>query len=180
MEILIHNYLSRHYEIKTSDAGNDGIYYKEDLRRHKAPFYGEKLVKELVLVFDINKNEILIFINTWAKSINSAVDLEFYWKTQEEFLIPIALRIAAQSIGQDLVSVQPLSAPIGLLTHLDYQFSGNTPNKNGRIYDKPEEKERQSWFPIIEALGFNSTRGEKIKQLWKNQKIGISSRRKED
>ena len=52
----------------------------------------------------------------------------------------------AQTIGQDLVSVQPMSAPIGQLMYMDYQIVNNEPivevNRNGRVYD--EETFRQS------------------------------------
>lgn len=35
-------------------------------------------------------------------------------------MFPIARRVAAQTIGLDLVTVQPLAAPTGLITYLDY------------------------------------------------------------
>lgn len=35
-------------------------------------------------------------------------------------LLPISMKIAAKTIGMDLVSVQPLSGPIGQLNYMDY------------------------------------------------------------
>lgn len=47
--------------------------------------------------------------------------------TQSNFpsMFPIAMKVAAQTIGLDLVSVKPLSAPLGILPYMDYQY-GNT------------------------------------------------------
>jgi hypothetical protein len=40
-----------------------------------------------------------------------------------ELIIPRAERITARPIGIDLVSVQPLAAPIGVLNYSDYSYS---------------------------------------------------------
>ena len=40
-------------------------------------------------------------------------------------MFPIAMKVAAQTIGLDLVSVKPLPAPSGQLFYADYQY-GNT------------------------------------------------------
>ena len=40
-------------------------------------------------------------------------------------MFPIAMKVAAQTVGLDLVSVQPMSAPLGTLHYMDYQY-GNT------------------------------------------------------
>lgn len=47
--------------------------------------------------------------------------------TQSNFpsIFPIAMKVAAQTVGLDLVSVQPMSAPLGILPYMDYQY-GNT------------------------------------------------------
>jgi hypothetical protein len=47
--------------------------------------------------------------------------------TQSSFpsMFPIAMKVAAQTVGLDLVSVQPMSAPLGILPYMDYQY-GNT------------------------------------------------------
>jgi len=37
-------------------------------------------------------------------------------------MFPIAMKIAAQTIGLDLVSVKPMSAPKGILNYVDYQY----------------------------------------------------------
>jgi hypothetical protein len=47
--------------------------------------------------------------------------------TQSNFpsMFPIAMKVATQAIGLDLVSVKPLPAPSGQLFYADYQY-GNT------------------------------------------------------
>ena len=40
-------------------------------------------------------------------------------------MLPIAMKVAARTTGLDLVSVQPMSAPLGTLNYMDYQY-GNT------------------------------------------------------
>lgn len=40
-------------------------------------------------------------------------------------MLPIAMKVAARTVGLDLVSVQPMSAPLGTLHYMDYQY-GNT------------------------------------------------------
>ena len=47
--------------------------------------------------------------------------------TQSNFpsMLPIAMKVAAQTWGLDLVSVKPLPAPSGHLFYADYQY-GNT------------------------------------------------------
>lgn len=39
-------------------------------------------------------------------------------------LLPLAMQVAAQTIGLDLVPVQPMSGPMGLLSYLDYTYEG--------------------------------------------------------
>ena len=49
--------------------------------------------------------------------------------------LPMIRRVAAQTIGLDLVAVQPLATPTGLLTYLDYSFTAgefiSLPNEEG-------------------------------------------------
>ena len=37
-------------------------------------------------------------------------------------MFPITMKVAAQTIGLDLVSVQPMSAPLNILPYFDYQY----------------------------------------------------------
>ena len=130
MEKLVQQYLSTYYYIKASEIGNDGIYYVNDDRRIPIPYSGSKLIKEIVTVFGLDDvdDSVKIIINDWAISIKPDVNLEFYWKTMEElFAFPMAHRIAATTIGLDLVAVQPMEGPRGELLYMDFQYDNNEP-----------------------------------------------------
>jgi len=79
MECLIQLYLSRNYEIKTSEVGNDGIYLISDIRKHRAPIYRNALLDDLWVVFMLDKPKLQRYINKWANQLDPSVDLVFYW-----------------------------------------------------------------------------------------------------
>jgi hypothetical protein len=58
---------------------------------------------------------------TW---MSQYVGLQSQSITQSNFpsMLPIAMKVAAQTVGLDLVSVQPMSAPLGTLHYMDYQY----------------------------------------------------------
>lgn len=165
MEIHVHSYLSRYFEIGTSEVGNDGIYSLEDKRKNRGPIYWDKLVTELVTVFSIAEDEGKSFINSWAVKISPNVNLEFYWATNEnifEGIFPIVQQVAARTIGMDLVAVQPLAAPTGLLFHMDYAYTGavetQTATTNNRVYEVAENDAGRRWDNIIQQLYENQQR----------------------
>jgi len=126
MEKFIYPYLSENYYIQTSEVGNHGIYQKYDDRRIPVPFNGDRLIKDVVTVFGVSKAKAKSYICKWAKSIEPNIDLEFYWKMAQEFgnlVFPVIQQVAARTISQDLISVQPMSAPTGDLLYLDYVYS---------------------------------------------------------
>jgi hypothetical protein len=138
MEKFVQLYLTNNYEIGTSEVGNDGIYSIEDKREIRAPIYGDKLVAEVVTVFSIDSDECKELINKWAITIKPDINLEFYWATVENILegiFPIIQRVAARTIGMDLVSVQPIATPKGLLNYIGYNYSGGNQTQNYEIAD---------------------------------------------
>lgn len=131
MQNIVHLYLLKHYEVATSEVGNDGIYLKSDTREHRIPTYGDKLVKELVTIFCLEDGLLKTYIDDWAVSIKNDIDLEFYWKTQEEIAL---LR------GESL--------------YMDYQYSAGTPNINGRVYDRQDMNDAiRRWDNVINRIG---------------------------
>lgn len=46
-------------------------------------------------------------------------------------LLPLAMQVAAQTIGLDLVPVIPMAGPMGLLSYLDFVYEGGRLNANG-------------------------------------------------
>ena len=43
-------------------------------------------------------------------------------------LLPLAIQVAARTIGFDIVNVIPMSGPTGVLTYLDYVYAGGNTN----------------------------------------------------
>jgi len=131
MEKLVQQYLFEYYYIDTSEIGNDGIYYKLNQNKWKSPHNYSLLLKEINTVFGIEEVLIKLIINDWAVLVKPDADLEFYWTTLEDLIgFPIALAVAARTMGTDIVSVMPLSAPRGELMYMDFQYDNNEPNFN--------------------------------------------------
>lgn len=51
-----------------------------------------------------------------SQEIASEIDREIF-----DSILPMASRVAAQTVGLDLVSVQPLPAPVGQIFYMDYK-----------------------------------------------------------
>ena len=181
---FIYNYLSKYYYIKTSEAGNDGIYYFYDERVIPVPFIGSKLIEEVSNVFGLNSDGSLEVIISWALSIKPDINLEFYWKiTEFDSILPVAMRVASHTIGLDLVSIQPLEAPIGELKFMDYTYGEQISNRNGIVYNEEvvddiitELHRRQLEINIEDR---DDSLISKALRKW-NDVVGISSRRMEE
>lgn len=131
MQDIVQSYLSRHYFVNTSDAGNDGIYELNDTRRHKVPIYGDKLLYQLSIIFSLEADLLKDWVNLWVVSLNSDIDLDFYWLENEAFFDALNIHLAS-IINPVLAPVQPMGAPTGTLFYLDYVYSG-TPTINLEI-----------------------------------------------
>jgi len=118
MENILHSYLSKLYEIRTSDVGNDGIYLITDNNRirydkywfRSPPYSWGKLIKELVVIFSLDEVTLEKIVDKWSLNQKISVNLTFYKKEPIDIL-PIAKRIASQTMGMNLVSVQPMNQP---------------------------------------------------------------------
>ena len=44
-------------------------------------------------------------------------------------MFPITMKVVAQTVGLDLVSVKPMSAPSGFIPYMDYQYGINETRK---------------------------------------------------
>lgn len=138
MELFIHKYLTRHYELITTEEASKklriyvdyGIYKRDNNSVYKYEINNCQLLRELETIFGIGELECKKYIDNWAKSIDKKVNLSTYWSKLEQ-VIPIAIKIAAQTIGIDLVSVQPMDAPMALGMSLMYLKYEPTPDRNG-------------------------------------------------
>jgi hypothetical protein len=50
-------------------------------------------------------------------------------------LLPLAIQVAAKTVGFDIVNVIPMSGPAGVLTYLDYVYAGGTISGSGSYPD---------------------------------------------
>lgn len=145
MEKFVHKYLS--YTYKLGLVSNNSKMLK--LLDHDAIFskengnmvYGDALLKELVLLFFQDEVTIKRYVESWAQSLKKyKVELIWYW-SQEVGIMPIAIKIAATSIANDLINIVPMNAPTGKLLYFDYKLPTETPDTNGRIYDRETFKD---------------------------------------
>lgn len=135
MEKHIYNYLTENYYIRLSDVGNQGIYLINDPRRYHTPINGNKLITEIITVFAIESEEASLFIQKWAVNKYDKVDLEFYWKTNDDIFFgnigDIVRNVSSHTLSADLVPVRPMSLPTNMLFYLDaVNVSENKTTKN--------------------------------------------------
>jgi hypothetical protein len=118
MRKYIHKYLNEKYYVTTSPIGNYGIYPladKDDVNKY--PEYGDNIIKEVVTIFSIEKEEAKLEIHLWVHKKNGDADLDFYWKNHAtplnigNLIFPVAQRITASTLANDFVAVQPMSMP---------------------------------------------------------------------
>lgn len=129
MEIFVCDYLNANYYIDKSDIGNYGIYSKNDTRRYKAPISGDKLLKEVSLIFGLDDETSKTIINNWAN-----VDLEFFWKNNAEIFTNISnVLLSLQHF--DLVSVKPMAEPTGKLFYIDYVYGEKKKSKFNTFFN---------------------------------------------
>lgn len=120
MRKYIHKHLDDKYYIKASEVGNDGIYLLvEKEEEYQYPLDKKIILDEIVSLFAIELEEAKLEIHLWANKKKPDVDLEFYWKVvaYDSIAFPVARRVFAQTIAQDIVPVVPLSMP-----NLDYVY----------------------------------------------------------
>jgi len=102
--------------------------------------------------------------------------------------LPIVTQDFARTIAQDLVAVQPLAMPSGMLFYMDFQTQPREerPNNNGRIYnrdvldqameniqigelDHPEGSAVARFMNQWAGLAQNQTVRDNLNQLYRNQ-----------
>jgi hypothetical protein len=131
MKKLIHRYLNENFYVE----GN--CLYS----RNKKISYclgSIALIDELGKVFSMTKPQLKWFVKSWIHKQNKGFSFRNFWTPKptgfDNIAFPLIRRVAAQTIGLDLVSVQPLPAPSGLLRFLDYQYGIDPVDNNNQGY----------------------------------------------
>jgi hypothetical protein len=115
MKKLIHNYLSKFFFI---DGNNICRIERNNILSSNA------LVEELDAVFGMTKKQLKWYVKSWVRKESKSFSFNRYWSPPKfSSFFPFVKRISAQTIGTDLVSVQPLAAPSGQLMYLDYTYN---------------------------------------------------------
>jgi hypothetical protein len=133
---LIYKYLSANFilnlgKIVPAWKANQPYYYEVD-----------NLIEELSQVFCLTKKQLKYYIKGWALKQNRNFDFNEWWCPAKEDIdvfgkltFPIVRQVFSRILGNDLVAVQPLEMPRGLLHYMDYQ--SGVSNRNEVIQNRP-------------------------------------------
>jgi len=81
MKKYIQKHLDEKYYITTSPIGNYGIYALDDKESlYVYPEYGDIIIKEIVTIFSIEKEQAKLEIHKWASKKYNNADFLFYWE----------------------------------------------------------------------------------------------------
>ncbi len=164
MKKFIYKHLNQEYEIITSVVGNDGIYSintRTDI--YRTPEYGNRILKNVSSIFNIDFEKTKEYICEWAIEKVPNVDLTFYWENNynggvfDDITFPLVRRVFAQTLGNDLVAVQPMSTPKIDLMYLDFVYKKKQ-NWYEKIWDKIKDlftkkikaKAKQKHYEIVD------------------------------
>lgn len=127
MEKYVHEYLTTTYYLKRDAIGRHWIYSKEDY----SGYFGRtsNILDELKTIYCLETVELKILVYRWAIKIDKEANLDYFWAIEEtkrnQYDIVVSLppmRALGKSIAQDLVSIQPMSAPKSNLMYIDYVY----------------------------------------------------------
>jgi hypothetical protein len=105
MKNLIHKYLNEFYHIKGDHILN--LKSDNDISSYIMVFHLGK-------IFDLNKKELKWYVKSWVKKQSKGFDFNKWWTPPKYGVyFPMVKKIAARTIGTDLVQVQPMGAPTG-------------------------------------------------------------------
>ena len=78
-------------------------------------------------------------LNSFCSSISTGQTISTN-NFSNQNLLPLSIKIAAQTIGRDLVSVKPMSSPIGSIFGMDFKYGETLKEKIKRIRKERMQK----------------------------------------
>ena len=142
MQSMVIKYLNKFYY---ADSYTNIVNDKDDDR-----VYSYELVDDVTHNFSISEDGAKAIIEVWIDETAPTFDVFSFWEEYKyqawltgDGILPIAQRIAAQTVAQDLVPVQPMELPSGLLFYIDnsgttqsehYVAENSNINRNRRTY----------------------------------------------
>jgi len=162
MKKYILSYLTENYFLDKSQLGNAGIYNIGDNRDNNPPVKAKELIEEIVTLFGYGFTRTKWIINDWAKKQRPDLCLKFYWGSHDGSIfapfMPLVRRVAASTIGQDLVQIKLLSKPRGKLFYIDYNYGEiqhPTPDFTFAATDTTRQEIIRKWQEsgLLEGMG---------------------------
>lgn len=129
MKKLIHKYLNEYFYVaadNVSRINNNSRFY---------PVSAHHLVLELTKIFGLDKKELKWYVKSWILKHSKSFKFNPWWTPVSRFdvYIPLARQVHAQTIASELVAVQPLGEPRGILNYLEYHRA-DTAFDQGYVY----------------------------------------------
>lgn len=114
MKRIIYRYFSSTYFVK----GNKIHAFGESI------IFGinkDKLINDIIKVFGLSEHELKWYLKGWIRKQNKGFDFKRYWHLKDswKFSFPIGTRVSPRLMAVDLVRVQPMGMPFGLINHLN-------------------------------------------------------------
>jgi hypothetical protein len=125
MRKFIQKHLDDEYYIKTSEAGNDGIYLLIDKpHRYQYPIGKKIILDKIVTMFSIELEEAKDEVHIWAVKKKPDVDLDFFWNVlaYDKIRFPVVRTEFVELIPEDLIPLRPMEIAISKIDslYLDY------------------------------------------------------------
>lgn len=112
MRKLIYRYLNENYLVS-------GCNLYQLNKKVSFPITSATLVSELSRVFGFDKGELKWFIKHWIHKQNKGFPFRSFWSPKptgfDNIIFPIVRRVFSPVLGQELVTVESLSAPTGII-----------------------------------------------------------------
>lgn len=136
----IQRYIDEKYFIYTHPSGKDAIHLisnKEKINEvYFDTFYHDlpanRILKDISLIFGFDIEEAKLEFHIWAFKNYPHIDLYFFWDslqtTSTNIIFPSVRQPKINTLGNELISVMPLSAPKSVLFHTDIKLEKDKPD----------------------------------------------------
>ena len=112
MKKLIHKYLDGYFEIVDNKIRRRSKYNNFDL-----PSW--LFLRDLEKIFALDRKSLKWYIKSWVKKHSKSFPFKDWWTPPKyNVYLPLVKKIAARTIGADLVDVQPMGEPNNVLLHM--------------------------------------------------------------
>lgn len=147
--LCVKNDSSKIWKMRLDKDGN--LFYVACTTTHK----GNIVPRQNSLVEGLIQFEKWFYKKSWIGKIINKIN--YYFLRRKGLVFPVVKRIAAQTLSQDLVSVQPMEAPTAQLLYFDYSYDKDktvdplTREESGTVWStrtipKPSQEEMDAYI----------------------------------